>query len=170
MCPFFIFLSESCSANIRKFEVPYWILFARFHWLKPHCALPKCFQIRVGCILSSSNGPSCIKYFPIKTNGILFVPWNLKCHFIKIINLNNLLLFKINRFFPMIQNEILFRHFVFIFWFTILVFYEKFACADVSFQTISFRDNVSLTFITQNYISCLSKWPRNEITAAMSFI
>ena len=77
MCPFFLCLGESCPENIQKFQVLSSILFARFDWLKTHCALPKYFQTRIGCIPSSSNGTFCIDYLPITTSESIFVPWNL---------------------------------------------------------------------------------------------
>ena len=57
--PFSLCLSKSYSANIRKFEVPFWILFTWFYWLKPHIVVSKYFQIRNSYILSSRNDAFC---------------------------------------------------------------------------------------------------------------
>ena len=101
---FSLCLRESCSANIRTFEVPSWILFDRFHWLKPHYVLSKYFRTRIGCILSSRNDTFCLEC----ANNRKFGSWKLICpmkldwikwHFINIVNFNNILLFKTNSFF-----------------------------------------------------------------------
>ena len=53
-------------------------------------------------------------------------------------------------------NEIPFRFDLLTYY---LCFCELFECADVSFHMISFRVSVDITFMTQNEILFLSKWP-----------
>ena len=60
----FLCLGKSCSANIQALEVLFWILFARFHWLKCHCTV-FCHPVRVF-----------VEYLLIMATWHLFLPWN----------------------------------------------------------------------------------------------